>query len=249
MLSTNLYNHSKEIHLRFYYILFSFVFTFFVACFFSLEFLYLMVYPLLDFHTTFMFTDLTEAFHTTIQVCFLSSFFLLVPFFFYQIWCFLVPSLFFSERKKITIFCCFLVFFFFLGWFVVYFFLLPQIYEFLITFEIKSTVVTLQLQARIQSYVSLVSRIFFIFILVYPIPLFIYFLYKRNILLPEYLSENRRFLFLLSVLTGSFLSPPDVFSQLSICVFFLVVFELMIWLGFFLFFYKKTKKNQEKKEA
>lgn len=104
--------HIMEIRLRIMYLIISFVITFSVCYYYSLELIFLFVKPLLKHHNIFMFTDLTEALYTTINHCLFTTIFVMSPFIFYQIWCFLIPSSFLCERNKLTSIClCTIVFF------------------------------------------------------------------------------------------------------------------------------------------
>ena len=55
----------------------------------------------------FIFTDITEAFQTSLGISFLSTLCLQIPFFVYTIWAFLVPSFFKQERKFLHFSLCF----------------------------------------------------------------------------------------------------------------------------------------------
>lgn len=228
-----MFYHITELRLRFTYLLLSYIFAFLVCYFYSLEIIYLFVRPLLTYHQNFIFTDLTEAFYTTINMCALASLIVVLPYFFYQIWCFFIPSCFLSERRLFTYIWYIIILLFILGISILYFILLPQLYNFLINFEIKSDWVNVQLQARIQSYVSLVWRFFFISSVLSQLPIICFLLYKLQILSTYILPENRRFILFFCTILSAFLAPPDVYSQLLITFSLLFTFELMIWLIFF----------------
>ena len=108
----NIYHHIKEIKLRIIYSLFSLIITLLISYFFQLELLYLITRPFLELQQKFIFVDLTEALYTIIRICFYISIMLIIPYIFYQIWSFLIPSCYFSERTSINNFL--LIFFIFL---------------------------------------------------------------------------------------------------------------------------------------
>ena len=101
---SSIYYHFKEFKLRMSYLVFSFLTTFFICYYYSFEILYLFVKPLLNYNKNFIFTDLTEAFYTTIQLNLIVSIYMLIPFITYHIWCFYIPSTFLEERKKYNFF-------------------------------------------------------------------------------------------------------------------------------------------------
>ena len=86
-----------EIRYRFFYCVIGFLISFLSSYFYSLELLYLFARPFLHsnhhqvfFEKGFIFTNLTEAFHTTLKICFIWSSVFLLPVFFYQKGCHLV---------------------------------------------------------------------------------------------------------------------------------------------------------------
>ena len=115
-------HHIMEVRLRSIYLVTSFLITFLMCYYYSLELIYLFVKPLLKYQNIFMFTDLTEALYTTITHCLLTTTFVILPFIVYQIWCFLIPSSFLCERNKLTTICwCIIVFFFFRNFYKLFF--------------------------------------------------------------------------------------------------------------------------------
>ena len=224
--------HIMEIRLRIIYLILSFVITFLVCYYYSLELIYLFVKPLLKYQNTFMFTDLTEALYTTINHCLFTTIFVMLPFICYQIWCFLIPSSFLCERKKITSFCFSIIVLFFLGVGISYFLLLPEVYSFLLHFEIKNDLIILQLQPRIQSYIYLVWKFFILVGIFSQIPIIFFLFFQLKLLTAKYLSENRHFILIFCLILAALLSPPDIFSELSVAFFLLCNLEIIIWLGF-----------------
>lgn len=123
--------------------------------------------------------------------------------------------------------------FFFIGISISYFFILPEVYSFLMHFEIKNDLIILQLQPRIQSYIYLVWKFFILLGMFSQIPLIFFLFFQLKLLTGKYLSQNRHFILIFCVILAALLSPPDIFSQLSIAFFLLCNFEIIIWLGFF----------------
>lgn len=156
-----IYYHIKELKLRIFYLTISFLCTFFSCYYYSFEMIYLFVKPFLAYEKNFIFTDLTEAFYTTIKLNFIISIYTLIPFLIYQFWCFVIPSSFLKERKKYNFFFLTIFVLFNLSLIFVYFLLLPELYKFLLNFEVNTNFMTIQLEARIHSYVELACKIFF----------------------------------------------------------------------------------------
>ena len=134
---SSVYYHVKELKLRACYLGLSFLLTFFICYYYSFEILYLFVKPFLNYEKNFIFTDLTEAFYTTIQLNLVVSMYILVPFIIYNIWCFFIPSTFLEERQKYNFFFSAIVTLLVISACFIFFLVLPELYKFLLNFEIN----------------------------------------------------------------------------------------------------------------
>ena len=144
---------------------------------------------------------------------------------------FFVPSLYNRERKRWSIFSLISTFLSILALLSVYFLVLPEIASILLIFEIKSQILTIQLEARIDSYVKWSSKIFLVVLLYGQLPLLSYIAYHLGLLSPGLLIKNRKLLFALSLLVAALLSPPDVIAQWVITIFIWSWIEVIIFLG------------------
>lgn len=241
-----LFYYFAEVRYRFSYLVGSFLITFFASYFHSLELIYLFARPflhskhhLLIFDKGFIFTNLTEAFHTTLKICLIWSFLLLIPVIFYQFWCFFTPSWYFFERRRVRVCIFSTILLTFLGGFCFYFLILPEVLDFLLNFKINSPLFTIQLEARIDSYVRISSGVFLIVESIFQTPLFFYFLYIYGYLDSLFLSRNRKLFLLFFVLLSALLTPPDPLTELFLFSFFWFFFEFYIWIGFL-----EWKKNK-----
>lgn len=226
-----LYYHWLEGRDRISYLLFSFAITSSVCYIYSLELIFLYVKPFLSFEKSFIFTELTEALYVTLEICIITSLSLVFPLLCYQAWCFLLPSFYNLERRGWSLFLLLSILFSFLALLSVYLLILPGIAGVLLQFEIKSQILTIQLEARIDSYVDWSSKIF-LGVLVYgQLPLLSYIGFYWGLLSPNLLIRRRRPLLALSILISALLSPPDLLTQWLVTVSILFWTEAIIWLG------------------
>ena len=184
------------------------------------------------FDKGFIFTSLTEAFHTTIKICFIWSFLFFLPFFFYQFWCFFTPSWFLFERVRAKIYLFSATSLAFLGGYCFYFLVLPELIDFLLNFKINTPLFTVQLEARIDSYVRISSGVFLIVEFVFQMPLLFSLFYFFGLIDSVFLSKNMKIFILFFLLLAAFLSPPDPLAEFLIFSFFICTFEFFIWIGF-----------------
>ena len=228
-----------EIRYRFGYLITAFLLTFFTCYFYSLELIYLFARPFLHskhhfllFSKGFIFTNLTEAFYTTLKICFIWTFLFVIPVVFYQFWCFFTPSWHSFERVRVRgyIFCVILLNF--LSLFVFYFLILPFFLDFLLNFKVDSPLLTIQLEARIDSYVRTSSGVFLIVQSIFQTPVFLSFLLVSGYIDSAFLSLNRKVFVLFLLLLSALLTPPDPLTECFIFLLLWFFFEFFIWIGF-----------------
>lgn len=250
----HIYHHITEIKLRFIYSIFSLIITLLVSYIYQLELLYIITRPFLKLQQKFIFVDLTEALYTIIRICIYISIMLIIPYIIYQIWSFFIPSCYLSERNAINKFLIIFIILLCLEIFIIYFLLFPKICEFLLSFQINnplsstfekgistlnldknqittSSLVIVELSARIESYVKLIIRLLIFILFFFQLPFFFVILYYNKICTGYDLCLNRKFIFFLCILFSAFISPPDIFSQSLIILFFIFIFEFLIFLG------------------
>lgn len=228
---SSLYYHLTESRDRSLFLLFSFVITLSLCYVHSLELIFLYVKPFLIFEKPFIFTELTEALYITLKICVISSLCVMSPLVCYQVWCFLVPSCYPHERRRWSNVLLSSNMLAAIGWLGVYMIVLPTLAAILLQFEIKTQLITIQLEARIDSYVKWSLQVFLAMGIVCQLPLLAYLAFQLGLFNSKVLSQNRRIAFVLFLLIAAFLSPPDIFAQLITTAFLFLCFETILWLG------------------
>ena len=198
---------------------------------YSVELIFLYVKPFLGFEKPFIFTELTEALYITLKICTVSGLYMMLPFVCYQGWCFFAPSCYYHERRKWSTVLILSNALAIIGWLLVYFVILPKLSVILLQFEIKELLLTIQLEARISSYIMWSLQVFFVVGTACQLPLASYAAFQVGVFNPKTLSKNRRVIFVSSMVVAALLSPPDLLAQLMTTVFLFFCFELILWLG------------------
>lgn len=224
--------HFKEIRIRFLYLLLSFLFALITTLSFSLELIYIFVYPFLYYERQFICTQLTEPLWATLQICMWTSFYLFLPLLVYQTVCFFLPSCYSFEKKKLVVISLFFLFLWCISLFACHFYLAPRVWHLLLNYQVSSSVVSIQLETRISSYIDSTRHLFSLTVLLFQTPLILFVFLERNIVSGDFLSRSRVWFLLAFFLGASFLSPPDWKSQLILAFFFFVFFELAVWFAF-----------------
>ncbi len=240
---TNFHNHLFEIKLRFFYLIFSAILTFFLSVNYPVELIYVIGKPFIELEQTFIFLELTEAFSTLLRMSTIISLVLMIPFFFFHIWSFFIPSFYKTQRTQIIYFVFFIFCMFITEILITYLVLLPKIFSFLISFEITSEnwqsaihlkpLISVEFTARIESYVKLMVKLFTMILVMFQIPLCVCFLYSKKFLDVSFFYHNRKFSSLISLLLAAIIVPPDMVSQLVVAFCFFLIFEFLIFFGFF----------------
>ena len=124
---------------------------------------------------------------------------------------------------------------------VVYFFVIPVAWDFFVGFntQISDQGLKVELEPKVNEYLSLILKLILAFGLAFQIPLAIILLTKLRLVSSETLKHNRRYIIVLVFLVAAMITPPDIFSQIILAIPILFLYELCI---FFSKFIEKKKK-------
>lgn len=221
-----------EFRIRFLWMFFCFIITLITSYIYSQEFIYLLSKPLLyliiNNHEYFICTHITEAFSAYIFISFFCTLCFCVPYFYYQFWCFFIPSCYKSQRSfynHITFLStlCFLCIFY-----LTYIYLIPNLWYFFYNFN-QASELSFQLQPKIFDYLLFVVHFLTISIMISQIPIFMICLIQARIVNLSFLIQSRRIFLFLSMLIAALLSPPEIWCQFVTFVFLFGMIELAIF--------------------
>lgn len=224
--------HFREIKIRILYLFLSFLFTVITTLWFSLELIYIFVYPFLYYERQFICTQLTEPLWSTLQICMWTSFYLFFPLSIYQMLSFFLPTCYSSEKRKLIAISLWFLFLWNVSLLMCHFYLAPKVWHVLLNYQVSCSVVSIQLETRISSYIDNASHLFGLTILFFQTPLLLFLFLEKGLVNATSLSRNRVQVSLLFLLAASLLSPPDWKSQLTLATLFLAFFEVGVWFAF-----------------
>ena len=189
-----------------------------------------------------IFTALHETFITYIKVAFFAAIFLGSPVLLIQIYKFIAPGLYKNEKKAILPYLISTPILFLLGGLLVYFLVMPLAIKFFLSFESlgSSTSLPIQLEAKVNEYLSLVMRLIFAFGISFQLPILLNLLARIGIVNSDYLRTRRRYVIVIIFALAAILTPPDPITQVGLAIPLLLLYELSI------FTEKFTEKKQEK---
>jgi sec-independent protein translocase protein TatC len=189
------------------------IFVAFLACwYFSPTIFHWLQQPILDAlpeGDKLAFTDLAGPFLLYIKVALLSAIFVASPFLLLQLWLFLRPGLYRSERRLAVPFIVFTTLFFLAGGYFGYVVAFPMVVDFLLGVgkDFKQVV-------TIQAYFSMMSKILLGLGLVFQIPMLMFFLARMGVVTARQLLKGIRWAVLGIFVIAAIITPtPDIATQ------------------------------------
>ena len=189
-----------------------------------------------------IFTALHETFITYIKVAFFASIFLGSPVLLIQIYKFIAPGLYKNEKKAILPYLISTPILFLLGGILVYYLVMPLAIKFFLSFETlgSNTTLPIQLEAKVNEYLSLIMRLIFAFGISFQLPILLNLLARIGIVNSDYLRKRRRYVIVIIFAIAAILTPPDPITQVGLAIPLLLLYELSI------FTVRFTEKKSEK---
>ena len=247
--SMNFLDHLKELRQKLIYSIIFFILSFIVSFYFSqsiFEFLAKPLTSILQDGNGLIYTALQEAFLTNVKVAFFTAAFISFPFLSFQIWSFISPGLLKKEKKISLPSLIAIPFLFLLGAAVVYYLISPIAWKFFLSFQTsQSDSINITLQAKMNEYLSLMMTFIFAFGLAFQLPVVLLLLVRVGVLTIQQLVSFRKYAIVLAFIFAAIITPPDPFSQISLALPVIILYEVSILISRFL---SKKDKKKDKKE-
>ena len=217
---------------------FIFLIIFFIFCYLFAENLYgFLVEPYSkavkddNIERRLIFTALQETFLTYLKVSFFTAFFVTCPFFLMQIWKFIAPGLYKHEKTAILPYLVLTPILFFLGGILVYYLIMPLAIKFFLSFESSglTTNLPIQLEAKVNEYLSLVMKLIFAFGISFQLPVVLSLLARIGMIDSVFLKKRRKYVVVIIFSAAALLTPPDPITQIGLAIPLLILYELSIF--------------------
>jgi len=221
-------SHLEEMRSRLLRVIIAVGILFVICYFFKKNLFEILTIPLavaMPESGTMIFTNLPEAFVTYLKVAFFGAIFLASPYIFYQIWKFVSPGLFKSERKYVFPFMFFSVIFFLGGSAFAYYVVFPFGFKFFLAFGTDF----IKPMLSIREYLSFSFKLLLAFGIIFELPVFMFFLSRIGLINSRTLTTKRKYAILVVFITAALFTPPDVATQVLMALPLMLLYEISVW--------------------
>lgn len=172
-------------------------------------------------------TQVAAPFIIPLKFSLLFSLGLALPWVLYQLWQFIAPGLFQSEKKWMFGSLAISMLLFYTGIAFAYYLVMPLALNFFIGSAPTGVVVMTDMSA----YLNFALKLLFAFALAFQTPLIVVILTRLNIVKVETLKQQRGYVIIGAFALGMLLTPPDVLSQTLLAIPLWLLFELGLLLS------------------
>ena len=171
---------------------------------------------------------MTGQFLSHIFIAFVSGVIISFPYLLIEMWLFVSPALYKTEKIYSFLVFCTSFILFLIGVLFGYYLLGPVSVVFLLNYEAHGDIVN---QIDFMSYISTVGRFVLGTAVMFQLPVLIYFLTKFGLVTPHQLRQYRRHAFVVILIAASVFTPPDMFSQVLIGLPIYILYEISIFVA------------------
>lgn len=172
-------------------------------------------------------TEVTSPFLTPFKLSLVLAVFVAMPVILAQLWGFIAPGLYKSERRIAIPILTSSVVLFYTGVAFAYYVVFPLLFGFFTTVG----PVDISVMTDINRYLDFVLKLFFAFGLAFEVPVAAVILILTGVVTADQLANNRSYVIVGCFVMGMLLTPPDVISQTLLALPMWLLFEIGLVMG------------------
>ena len=150
-----------------------------------------------------------------------------MPYLLYQLWAFVAPGLYDSEKRLAIPLLVSSSALFYLGIMFAYFVVFPIIFKFFTSTAPEGVAV----MTDINAYLSFVLKLFFAFGLAFEVPVATVLMVRMGVTTTKSLAAKRPYIIVGAFVVGMLLTPPDLFSQTMLAIPVWILFEIGLYIS------------------
>ncbi len=226
--------HLSELRRRIIYALVVFIAAFALCFVYAQDIFQFLAAPLRDQlilrgdNPGLIYTALTEVFFSYVKIALYGGAFLAFPFIAIQIWIFIAPGLYRQEKNAMLPFLTATPILFACGGAFAYFILFPLAWNFFLGFEMPDATSSIQLVAKVDSYLDLSLQLMFAFAVAFELPVLITLLHRAKLVSLDRLRHWRKFAVIGAFIVAAVLTPPDIISQIALAIPMILLYEMSL---------------------
>ncbi len=172
--------------------------------------------------------DMAGQFLSHIKVSLVAGLIVASPYIFWEVWRFIKPALQSNEAKHARGTVFYTSTLFLTGVLFGYYIITPLSIHFLgsynVSLEVANTI-------KLSSYIGTVTSVTFATGVIFELPIAVLFLSKAGLITPKYMRNYRRHAYVILLILSAIITPPDIFSQVLICVPLILLYEISIFIS------------------
>lgn len=243
-----LIEHLKELRNRILYSLGAFVAAFFIGYFVWKYIFNILAHPMCQVLTErhqqcqLVLIKMQEGFFVALKISMWGGFFLAFPFIAYQLWRFVAPGLYKSEKQAFLPFLIASPVMFIVGASFAYFIILPWAFQFFLGFQdsfasavqsggtLSEPPAGIVFQGSMEAYLSLTMTFLLAFGLTFQLPVLLTLMGRAGLISAKGLRHTRKYAVVGILAIAATVTPPDVMSQLILFAAVYPLYEVSIFL-------------------
>ena len=174
--------------------------------------------------TTMIATEVASPFLTPFKLALILAIFISIPYILHQMWSFVAPGLYATEKKIALPLLGSSIVLFYTGIAFAFFIVFPLVFGFFS--KVAPTGVTIM--TDINKYLDFVLKLFFAFGLAFEIPIATVLMVWTGATSVESMTSKRPYIIVGCFVFGMLLTPPDVISQILLALPMWILFEIGI---------------------